>query len=519
MNPELLIVTVGYCISVVITAGLGTFVLFTSADRQVRIPFFLMTMAISIFELSFVLGVNVKDPELSRRILMFNVADIFIVIFNAHWILAVIGKAEEKKRDLAIIYGLGFFLFLIYTLFPSVFLKTSMPKLYFPNYYVGGPGYIWMVVFFFCVTIYFYYQLVRAYLKANVLTKNRLKYFIAAIAVGYGVGSTGFPLVLGVNFDPIFSMLTGFYTIPLTYGIVRYQLMDIRDAIRKGFFYSMVIAILSGTMVGVSLLSDWFTQNVPGFQTWIVPLIAGLTVFVIGYLFWQKSKEAERLKYEFITVAAHKLRTPLTHIKWVADALLLNVQTKEARRLIYEIKKSDDRLVELADILLETTKEEGGEQIYTMHQESLIDVTVGVLGDLKYEIEKKNLTVHFKHDPGIPKVFMDTKRMISAIHIFLDNAVMYTPISGTIDIFLKKNEKNVIFSVSDSGIGIARADMPYIFKKFFRTHKASLTDTEGSGMGLFIAKNIIERHGGSVGIRSEGEGRGSTFWFSLPTEQ
>lgn len=516
MNVQLLTISIGYGISILITLGLGIFVLFTNANRTTRVTFFLMAVAVAVFEISLIFGVHTADPILARKIFMFNLTDIFIVIFNAHWILSAIGKAQERKRDLGLIYGAGILLFLFFLFNPEAFIRMPRPKLYFKNYFVAGDYYILMVGFFFVVVSYFYYQLIRVYRSADDAMRNRIKYFLATLTVGYGLGSTAFFLVFDIPFDPILSMFTGFYTIPLSYGIVKYQLMDIRVAIRKAALYSILVAMVTAGIVGVSFLNTFFVRAIPGFQIWFVPLIAGTAAVIVGNLFWRKSKEADRLKYEFITIAAHKLRTPLTRIKWIADILLEKVQTEDEKRLIEDIHKADNRLVELADVLLETTKQEGDVFPHMREAIDFAPLVRAVLGEVGQEAEKKHIRIETDVQSGLPLIQADVQRIRSALRVFLDNAILYTPAGGTVNVSLVRHNAALIFSVTDTGIGISKEDLPYIFEKFFRTHRAALIDTEGSGLGLFIARSIVEKHGGAVGVESMGEGKGTRFWFSLP---
>ena len=150
--------------------------------------------------------------------------------------------------------------------------------------------------------------------------------------------------------------------------------MDIRVVIKKAFIYSVVVGVISGGVMGISFLNSWFIKNVPRFQFWTVPLIVAIVSFLIGNLFWRKSKEADKLKYEFITIAAHKLRTPLTKIKWAAKELSENKNIEENRNLISQIMRSNEQLIELTDILLNTSKTE--EEKYNKYMYELTPVSL-----------------------------------------------------------------------------------------------------------------------------------------------
>jgi two-component system sensor histidine kinase SaeS len=116
----------------------------------------------------------------------------------------------------------------------------------------------------------------------------------------------------------------------------------------------------------------------------------------------------------------------------------------------------------------------------------------------------------------MPLVGGDATRLASIMDVMLENACIYSNAGGTVEVLLQEKNKNIVFSVSDSGIGIKSEDQKHIFTRFFRTYAAKVADTEGMGLGLAMAKSIIERHRGEIGVRSAGDGKGSTFWFSIP---
>jgi signal transduction histidine kinase len=130
-------------------------------------------------------------------------------------------------------------------------------------------------------------------------------------------------------------------------------------------------------------------------------------------------------------------------------------------------------------------------------------------------LDKKNLKFKFKKPKGLPKVRVDIEKISLAIQNLLENAIRYNKIGGEIELVLKKKDSEIEFSIRDTGIGIPKNQQERIFTKFFRAPNALKLETEGSGLGLFIVKNIIEAHGGRIWFESE-EGKGTTFYFTLP---
>ena len=301
----------------------------------------------------------------------------------------------------------------------------------------------------------------------------------------------------------------------MAYAVVEHQLMDINLAIRKALLYSVIIAVISWGLTLIGFAANWLAEHT-GIPTPVIALTGGIVAFIIGNIFWKKSKEVDRLKYEFITIAAHKLRTPLTHIRWEINDLQKINSIEEVRTIADKMKDSNDKLVELTDVLLETAEENKG-YLYTFSTINLLQLAEKVVIDHDAQIKKKNLTINLKSEIPLPTVKADPEKLSVVIQMYLENAIMYTPNGGKISITINTYNINfIILMIRDSGIGIAKNDLPYIFLRLYRGRNATLTHTEGSGLGLFIAKSIVERHKGIVGVDSEGQDKGSAFWFILP---
>lgn len=232
-----------------------------------------------------------------------------------------------------------------------------------------------------------------------------------------------------------------------------------------------------------------------------------------------REKLVERMKTEFVSLAAHQLRTPLSAIKWTLRMILdgdLGEITKEQRDFLEKTYKSNERMISLINDLLNVTRIEEGRYLYKLAPVSFEDLVKTVVENYKEEIKKKKIKFKFIGSPRkIPKIKLDAEKMKLAISNFLDNAIKYTPEGGEVTVSLEIDKKGIKFLVKDSGIGIPKDQQNRLFTKFFRGANAIRIETEGSGLGLFISKNIIDAHGGKTGFESE-EGRGSTFYFTLP---
>lgn len=239
-----------------------------------------------------------------------------------------------------------------------------------------------------------------------------------------------------------------------------------------------------------------------------------------------RSREIQLLKTksEFITIAAHQLRTPLAGIRWAAESLAkeevgpLNPEQKE---LAAQSLATVEKLIKIVDDLLGVSKIEEGRFGYQMEKADLVALIEETLLSYKEIAEKYKVKLSFfKPATPLPLITLDKAKIMMALQNLIDNAIKYNVENGEVRVKVEqlKDKPYVQVSVEDTGIGIPAEDIPRLFTKFFRSENTLKKETEGSGLGLFIVKNIIKRHGGEIWVRSI-EKRGSTFTFILPTDE
>jgi len=235
-----------------------------------------------------------------------------------------------------------------------------------------------------------------------------------------------------------------------------------------------------------------------------------------------REKIIERMKTEFVSLAAHQLRTPLSAIKWTLRMVLdgdLGPITEEQRDFMEKTYSSNERMITLINDLLDVTRIEEGRFLYKPILTDFEPICQFVINSYKEEIEKRKLKLEFKKpEKKLPQVMLDVEKIRLAIQNLLDNAVRYTQPGGKVTVSLKHVKKEIELSVKDTGVGIPKDQQERVFTKFFRGVNAMRMATEGSGLGLFITKNIIEAHGGKIWFESE-EGKGTTFYFTIPFKE
>lgn len=261
--------------------------------------------------------------------------------------------------------------------------------------------------------------------------------------------------------------------------------------------------------------ADSFTSNI-GLNIAVAITVAVLALMV-GIIIYRKLRANESLKYEFITIIAHKFRTPLTQIKWIIEDLSKSETDSYKKQALTDIAGSNDNLIKLTNTLVELTDKAGAAK--SSYQMEKIDLCVFGRAELetyKKAFHEKNLFMSMKC--AVPEAYVsaDRARLEFVVGTLLENACNYTPPGRNITLTVSADNRKAAIAVTDDGIGIDDHDMPHLFTKFYRTKQAKAADTEGFGIGLYLAKSVVNRHGGKIEAFSEGSGRGSTFSVILP---
>jgi PAS domain S-box-containing protein len=231
----------------------------------------------------------------------------------------------------------------------------------------------------------------------------------------------------------------------------------------------------------------------------------------------------EKMKSEFVTISAHQLRTPLSAIKWTLRAILdgdAGQLAPEQTELLQKTYISNERMIELVNDLLDVTRIEEGRNLFKPALAAVEPVVQFVVNSFRGEAERRQVAIEFKKPflEKIPKVMLDVEKIKLAFQNLLGNALRYTSAGGKVTLTLKHDKKEVELIISDTGIGIPQDQQQKIFTKFFRSQNAIRMETEGSGLGLFITKNIVEAHGGRIWFESE-ENKGTTFHVAIPIRE
>ncbi|MFA6494769.1 MAG: ATP-binding protein [Candidatus Paceibacterota bacterium] len=236
-----------------------------------------------------------------------------------------------------------------------------------------------------------------------------------------------------------------------------------------------------------------------------------------------RTREAEllRAKSEFISIAAHQLRTPLTAVTWALEALEKETVTQSQKELIDTGYVASKLMLKTVNDLLDVSKMEEGRFGYQFADVSIVDFLSTVLADAQVVAGQYGVTLYFQRPAKpVPPVFIDQQKMSMALFNLLDNAIKYNVVNGevTIGVHNEDDRPFIKITIQDTGIGIPKDQTEKLFTKFFRGDNAMKVAPNGTGLGLYITKNIIVRHGGSIVVESE-LNRGTTFSIELPTDK
>ena len=232
----------------------------------------------------------------------------------------------------------------------------------------------------------------------------------------------------------------------------------------------------------------------------------------------EQLKALDKARAEFISIASHQLRTPPATIKWYVGAILggdFGPLSDDLKAALERTMVTNDSQIATIDDLLNASRIERGKLEFFFEEAPLEPVISTLVEQMKPLAGMKKMTVEYQKPSGeLPPIMMDREKIRQVLNNMIDNAIKYSP-GGAIKVALKKTDTDYIVSVTDNGKGIAPKDMEAVFAKYSRGND-SVTHAQGLGLGMYVAKVIMDQHHGKIWAESPGVGKGSTFFFSLP---
>ncbi len=236
----------------------------------------------------------------------------------------------------------------------------------------------------------------------------------------------------------------------------------------------------------------------------------------------ERLKQLDRLKDEFVSLASHELRTPMTIIKsylWMLMNRKAKIPPEKEKAYLYRAYESTQRLINLVNDMLNVSRIESGRLKLEMKELDLVSLIEKVVAELVPRAIQLNLTLSlFKPQVKANPIYADSDRVEQVLINLIGNSFKFTPSGGKINISITPRDKDILVQVADNGKGMDKIQMSALFQKFATMGGNYLTkeNIQGTGLGLYLSKSLVELHGGKIWAESPGQGKGSTFSFNLP---
>lgn len=234
----------------------------------------------------------------------------------------------------------------------------------------------------------------------------------------------------------------------------------------------------------------------------------------------EKLRQVDKMKSEFVALVTHQLRTPLSGIKWSLSILLngdIGLLPPEQRAYLSKTYESNERMIALINDLLQADRLESGLERFTFTPTPLQSLVREVIDELQPQAMRKKMHIELKAEGTLSPIPADVASLRMALQNLVDNAIKYSPVGSLVSVTTKDAGAHAEISVADPGIGIPPEAQPRIFSRFFRARNALLADAVGSGLGLYIAAEIVRKHNGDIRFETQ-ENKGTIFTITLPKE-
>ena len=474
------------------------------------------------------LGTNAK--EIGEALLWYKLNGGMVLLFLISFYYFTLSFLNEggKYPILDKLFLAGGFLFFFILIFTDFIIKDVIIKSWGAEI-IFGKGVFIFNLFALVVAL----VVVRLFVKKYAVFSKKERLKVQYLLIG---------VVIFVLFNVVFNIIS-----PSIWGSVQYQHFGDYSAIfllgftayaivkQELFGIKVVLAALLVGSIAILLFLDALVLT----KTLSLQILKGIISIIFlafGYFLiksvlreielraelqkaYEELKRLDKAKSEFISIASHQLRTPLTAIKGYISMIIegsygkMSEKTKEPMENVY---KSNERLIKLVNDLLSISRIESGRMEINLEKFSLEDIISSVVNELKIEAEKKGLKLIWeKPAEPLPKISADRDKIRQVILNVVDNGIRYTR-RGEIAIKSRVGEGSLLIEVSDTGAGLTKEEISYLFESFSRGKAGTRFWSEGVGLGLYVAKKFIELHNGKIWAESKGKGKGSTFYIELP---
>ena len=527
-----------------LNTGLAFFTYSQNRKNSVQISFALFSLFVGLWGISIFFYRQIDDGIAALYYMKAAYLSALGIAASFYYFSIVFPENISLSRAQKLFLAIPTLLLFLALLVPNFLTKGTITHSWGKETILGIGEYL---LFFLYFVTFFMGGLIRQwkkYIKASGLIRTQLLYIVTSVS---GAGAFGmlFNLILPSSFLQDFRwiwlgpLFTSVIVVTITYAIVKKQLFDVRVILTE-----ILVGIISILLFVNVLLSESLFE-----YTWKGALLVGF--LLAGYLLiksvmneirqreelqraYAKLKELDEAKSEFVSIASHQLRTPLTAIKGYISMIMegsygnLNETQQKPMKSVYE---SNERLIRLVNDLLNISRIESGRIDMKWEKKNIEDVIKGAIEEIGIKAKEKKLKLLFeKPEESLPESTLDEEKIRNVLLNILDNAIRYTK-KGKITIRAYQKQEadvrrqasntpsSIIIEVKDTGDGMTQEELSHLFESFSRGGAGTRTSTEGAGLGLYIAKQFMKLHKGNIWAESEGRGEGSTFYVELPLVQ
>jgi signal transduction histidine kinase len=465
---------------------------------------------------------------------MFTIGSVLTPVFYLTWVLAMTNAKHTLWKYLSLVI----YLLVVLTLFllwSPLFIIGTESKLIFDFWPIPGPLYLPHIILVYIVPItagmarvvYLWFT------TTNNEEKGRMLYVILGSLFGFVGAGTNFFLWYDIPLLPYGNFLIILFPPLLGYSIVRYHMFTLRAVATEVLVFFTTIGVFAQIFnastatalvlqiiffVGVAFSSYLLLRSVYS-EIKIREQLENLTEQLKHTN--ERLRELDRQKSEFLSIATHQLRGPLAairgHLSLILDGSYGDVP-KKAKEVVQRVFDSGGLMAETINDFLNVSRIEQGSMKYEKERLSCDELVADIVQDLHSTAKSKKLSLTFTDKcDGTCYVYADAGKLRHIFFNLIDNAIKYTP-KGAVKVALiaKPEEHTVRIEVTDSGVGIDQNEITTLFEKFVRTRDASGINVDGTGLGLYVAREMVEAHNGKIWAESPGKGKGSTFIVELP---
>jgi signal transduction histidine kinase len=518
--------------------GLGILVLFKDKEpkSKTHLYFSFVTYSVVFWCIAMVGYRSAPTIELSvlwSRILYLSA--VFIPLIFLYFIRLFIYGEEAVKTPKSIIILIPSLVAVVLSVFPSLLIEAV-------KFHAGEEKEIVFrrlpyLFYFLYIVSYFswaFFLIIKNFLKENGIKKIQLRYIMVGSISSGILGMTTnliLPTFKNFTFNWLGQILTIIFVVSIAYAITKHHLLDIKV---------VTVELLVGLVALILFIELLLSKSLPVIllKTGIFVAFSYLGLLLVRSVLREikrrqeleilalklekanlELKKIDKAKSEFLSMASHQLRTPLTSVKGYVSMLLEGDYGKvaeEQRKVLENVLQSNERLIKMVNELLNISRIELGRIKLEKEEIQIEKLLESCYQEMVHEAEKKGLRFVFKKpDAPLPKLFVDQLKLRQVILNLIDNAIRYTP-QGEIELSVEKAGSKIIIAVKDTGEGLTKKEQKEIFSSFTRGTAGLNLFVEGSGLGLYVAKKYVDLHKGRIWAESEGKGKGSTFYVELP---